>query len=82
MVTKMIGVKEFRQNIAEYYRQARKYDLRFIILNRNKPMFEVRPLTENDATLEKLALDVAQARAEYKKGKVYSSADVRALLGL
>ncbi len=82
MVTKFIGVKEFRQNIADYHKQATRNGWRFIILSRNKPIFDVRPLNEKDVTLEKLAMDVALARADYSAGNVYTPSQARKILGL
>jgi len=82
MVTKLIGVKEFRQNIAQLHKQARRYNWRYIVLSHNRPIFEVRPLYEGEAILEKLALDVAEAREDVKKGKVYTAAQARRRLGL
>ncbi len=82
MVTKLVGVKEFRQNIATFYKQAIKNDWRFIILNRNKPIFEVKPLNEKEAILEKLAVDVAEAREDFKRGRFYSLEEVKRDFGL
>ncbi|MBU0546102.1 hypothetical protein KKA13_02505 [Patescibacteria group bacterium] len=82
MVTKMIGVKEFRQNIAGYYRQAKKNNWRYIILNRNKPIFEVTAIKRQNIGLEKLTADISDARHSIKKGKWYSEAEVRRKLGL
>lgn len=72
MVTKLVGVKQFRQNISSYYRQSLKNNWRFIILNRNQPIFEVRPINDKKITLEKLAANVAKAREDYKQGRIYS----------
>lgn len=44
MVTKLLGVKEFRQNISAYYKKSLKNNWQYIILNRNEPIFEVRPI--------------------------------------
>jgi hypothetical protein len=82
MVTKMIGVKEFRQNIAGFYKQAKKNNWRYIILNRNKPIFEVNAIRKQDVGLEKLAADIAEARESVRKGRVYSEQEVRRRLGL
>lgn len=82
MKTKFIGVKEFRQNIAPLYEKAIKNKWRFIVLNRNKPIFDIRPLSENDATLENLALAIQDARDDIKKNKTYTSKQVRKLLSL
>lgn len=82
MITKLIGVKEFRQNIASLYKQSIKNNWRFIVLNRNQPIFKIEPLSEKDAIVEKLAYDIEEARAEVEKGYVYDFEDVCEELGL
>lgn len=69
MVTKLIGVKEFRQNMAKYSAKAKRHGWRYVVLNRNVPIFEVKPLSDKDAVLEKLAADVAEARQQWRDGK-------------
>lgn len=82
MVTKLVGVREFRQNIASYYRKSIKNDWRFLIMNRNQPIFEVRPISRKDATLEKLYADIAEAREDYKQGRFFTAEEVRKRLGI
>ncbi|MDP2692396.1 MAG: hypothetical protein Q8O88_02005 [bacterium] len=82
MITKLIGVREFRQNMASLYEKANKNNWRFIVLNRNKPIFKVEPLSKKDAVLEKLAMDIAEAREDVKKGRVYNFEEVCRELGL
>ncbi len=82
MTTQLIGVKEFRQNIAGYARRARTRGQRYIVLNRNAPLFEVRPLGPEDAALEKLVADVAEARFQSRHGKVTPLKDVMREFGL
>jgi hypothetical protein len=82
MTTKLIGVKEFRRNIADCYKQATKNNWRFIVLSRNKPIFDVRPLDEKDVVLEKLVMGVASARADYTAHKTFTPAQVRKTLGI
>lgn len=69
MVTKLIGVKEFRQNMAKYSAKAKRYGWRYVVLSRNVPIFEVKPLSDKDVVLERLATDVAEARQEARDGK-------------
>ena len=76
MITKLIGVREFRQNIAELHKKAKKNNWRFIILNRNKPIFKIEPLNDKESTVEKLAYDIEEARKEVKKGRVYDFEEV------
>jgi hypothetical protein len=82
MVTKLIGVKEFRQNMARYALSARRNNWRYVVLSRNEPIFEVTPLSKKDVILEKLAADVAEARADYKAGRVLTAEQMRRQFGL
>ncbi len=82
MTTKLIGVKEFRQNISELYKKARKDNIQYVVLNRNKPIFKVSPLSEKDTIIEKLASDIQEAREDVKKGRVYDFDEVCNELGL
>ncbi len=82
MTTKIIGIREFRQNMATLYKKAQKNNLRYIVLNRNKPMFKVEPLSEKETVLEKLTADIAEAREDIKKGRVYHFEEVCKELGI
>lgn len=82
MITKLVGVREFRQNMAEYYENAKKNNLRYIILNHNQPIFKVEPLNKKDAIIEKLAFEIAEARDDVEKGKVFSFEKVCNELGI
>ncbi|MEK7625244.1 MAG: hypothetical protein AAB467_02730 [Patescibacteria group bacterium] len=82
MVTKLIGVKEFRQNMAKYMADGSRYGWRYVVLSRNKPIGEVRPFSKKKATFGKLAAEIAEARADVKAGRVYSATEVRQHLGL
>jgi len=82
MVTKLIGIREFRQNITSLHKKARKNNWRFIVFNRNQPVFRVEPLSKKDATLEKLAFDIVEAREDVKKGRLYTAEEIRKEIGL
>ncbi len=82
MTTKLIGVKEFRQNLSELYKKARKNNWQYVVLNRNQPIFRVEPLNEKEAVLEKLMGEIQEARADVKAGRVYTAEQVRKELGL
>jgi len=68
MNTKFIGVKEFRQNISDYAKEARRADMRLIIVNRNKPLFELKPFAA-DQTLDSLFTELTKAEKDIKAGK-------------
>lgn len=82
MTTKFIGVKEFRQNIAAIAKHSKLHNQRLIILNRNVPILEVRPLSNKNFTLENLTLSIKQGLDDAKAGRVYSQAQVKSMLGL
>jgi antitoxin (DNA-binding transcriptional repressor) of toxin-antitoxin stability system len=82
MVTRFVGVKEFRQNISKIVQQARKKNERLILLKKNEPLAELRPLSKKDAVLEKLVHDVAEARKQVKRGEVYSLQEVMEHFGI
>ena len=82
MTTRFIGVKEFRQNLAKIAKHSKQNNQRLVILNRNIPIFEVRPLSHKDFTLESLALGIQQGLDDAKAGRVYSQAQVESMLGL
>ncbi|MCK5061014.1 hypothetical protein KAR28_00520 [Candidatus Parcubacteria bacterium] len=77
MTTKLIGVREFRQNIATLYAKAKKNNWRYIILNRNQPIFKVEPLSKKDAIIEKLTQEIEEAREDVKKGRLYTMEQIR-----
>jgi len=77
MVTKLIGIKEFRANISEYAKKARKGNVRFVVMNRNNPLFELKPFAE-DAELDSLFADILKAKEDIRRGRVYSQEDILA----
>lgn len=82
MTTRLIGIKEFRQNVTSLYKQAQAKKIQYVVLNRNKPIFKVSPLSEKDTVIEKLALDVEEARNDIKNGRVFDFETVCSELGL
>lgn len=75
MNTKFIGIKEFRQNIANYAKQARTANTRFVVVNRNKPLFEITPFTEEES-LDSLFAALQAGRKDVAAGRVYSETDI------
>ncbi|MBM5789740.1 hypothetical protein FJZ23_01470 [Candidatus Parcubacteria bacterium] len=82
MTTRFIGVKTFRQQMAKVAAQARKKNERLILLKKNEPIFELRPLSKKDAVLEKLRHEIDEAEHDVKAGRVYSIEEIEKRLGL
>ena len=82
MTTKFVGLKELRQNMAKISSEALKKNQRLIVLRKNAPLFELRPLTKTDMARLRFAHELEEARASVRRGEVYTTAQVRKLLGL
>ena len=82
MTTKLIGIKQFRQNVTNLWKEARTKKIRYIVLFHSKPVFEVNPISEEDVLMERLAADVAKAREQYKRGEYYTHEEMLKKLGL
>jgi len=82
MTTKLIGMKDFRENLASYTKKAQKEQIRFIILKKNVPVLEVKPIDEKEFAFEKLAAEIKEARAQVKRGEVYSQEQIMKEFGL
>jgi len=77
MTTKLIGIKDFRQNISAYVKKAQKGNVRFVVTNRNAPLFEIKPFPE-DLELMDFFNDIMKAREDAKKGRLYTQEEVLA----
>lgn len=82
MTTKFVGLKDFRQNLSSYTEEAKVKNIRFIVLRKNEPVLEVKPLNEKEFTFEKLAAEIAEAREDVKHGRVYTQEEIMREFGL
>lgn len=82
MITKLIGLKEFRQNLASYTKKAKTHNMRYIILRKNVPVLEVKSIDDKNFVLEKLENEIKIARKQIKKGKIYSQKKMMKEFGL
>ena len=79
MTTKVIGIKEFRQNISIL---SKEKDVRFIVMNHSKPVFKVESIDEDQLILEKFADQIDRGLQDIRKGKTTSSSILRKRLKL
>jgi antitoxin (DNA-binding transcriptional repressor) of toxin-antitoxin stability system len=82
METHFIGTKELRQNMAKVVRNTKGKNQRFIVMRKNKPVFELRPLSTNDMLVESFRKDIEEARSDKKSNNTYSQEEVEKILGL
>lgn len=77
MTTKLIGIKEFRQNISGCVKKAQKGDVRVIVTNRNAPLFEIKPFSDDDDLIG-FYKDILKGLEDIKKGRVHTQEEVLA----
>ncbi|MBI2638309.1 hypothetical protein HYW83_01825 [Candidatus Peregrinibacteria bacterium] len=82
MITKFVGMKEFRANISAYTEQAKTMDIHFVVLRKNVPVLEIKPIDEKRFVLQKFAKEIKKARTEIKKGKTFTQNEIMKEFGL
>lgn len=82
MTTKLIGIKKFRQNLTKISKEARTKNVHFIVMRHSVPQFRVTPMTRKELEYEQLKANIAEARAQVKRGDVYSTDELRKMLGI
>ena len=82
METHFIGTKELRQNMAKVVKDTERKNQRLIVMRKNKPVFELRPLSTNDMLVESFRKDIEEARSDKKSKNTYNQEEVEKILGL
>lgn len=82
MTTKFVGTKELRKDMAKITKEAEENNERIIVLRKNKPIFELRPLSDEDALVESFRRDIEEARKDVREGRVHTQEEVEKKLGL
>lgn len=82
MTTKLIGIKKFRENISQIWKEAQKKEVQYIILYHSKPVFTLNPIREEDMVFQKLAQEIKEAREEVRRGEIYSEEEIYKALGV
>lgn len=82
MTTTFIGLKELRKQLTRVSNETGKRRQRYIVMRKNKPIFELRPLSKKDALLENLHASIARGEADVKAGRTYTLTQARKMLGL
>lgn len=81
----IVGIKEFRNNMATITKNALKKNRHILVLSRNKPILSVYPLTDDDGEDvydKKFMKDIEEARKDVRAGRVYDSTQARKMLGV
>lgn len=82
MTTQFIGMKELRQNIAKVAKRAQQKNERYIVLRKNKPIFELRPFSLKERKREEFFASIRAAEEDVKAGRIYTQDEIEKKLGL
>lgn len=82
MTTKFVGMKDFRQNMSKYSKEAKTNNIRFVVLRKNVPILEINPIDEKDFAYLRLSEDIKKAEQQIEEGKFYSQEEVMKEFGL
>jgi hypothetical protein len=87
MTTRIIGMKEFRQNMGKFSKEAKKKKMRLIIMSHSMPIWEIHPVLDREKLEDELLFEKFSARIEKglrdaKAGKTFTAEEVRKRLGI
>lgn len=82
MTTKFVGMKDFRQNMSQYTKQANSKKIKFIVLKKNIPVLEITPIDEKEYVYTKLSKELDESEKQIKEGKFYTQEEVMKEFGL
>lgn len=67
MKTKIINLKQFRQNITKLWKEARKENIRFIVMFHSTPILEVLPCKDDYFSFESSSAKSTESNIEFYK---------------
>ena len=81
--TRTVSIRAFRENMTKFLKEAQEDNVHFVIMRHAEPIAHVTPLKKKrQNSLEQLKKDIAEARRDVRKGRVYTPAQVRDMLHL
>lgn len=82
MTTKLIGIKEFRRNLTKVSKEVQTKKVYFIVMRHSEPVMKVMPMTRKELELEKLRADIAEARAQARRGEYFTMEEIKKEFGI
>ena len=68
--------------MAKITKEAQKKNQRLIVLRKNEPIFELRPLSKDEVIDEELAFSIERGLADMRVGRTRSHEEVKKRFGL
>lgn len=82
MTSHFIGTKDFPQFMTKVRGRTRKRNEQFILMHKNEPVFELRPLTKKEIKEQKLMVLIQEAKEDVKAGRVYTHEQVKKMFNM
>lgn len=82
MTTRIISIREFRAKMPRLLKEAQEKNIHFVIMRHAVPVARVAPLSKKEMALEELAQEISEARAQAKRGEVFTQEEIEKMLGL
>jgi hypothetical protein len=82
MTTRTIGIREFRQNLPQIAKKARRERISYIVMRHQTPVGRFEPIDEDELILEKYAGQIEEGLKDAEARNTISSAELRKKLSL
>ena len=83
MATQYVGLKEFKAKINDYAAKVQKKNARFVVMKKNKPLFEVSALQDDEGVYtQEFIKDLREALDDVKYGRVISHEQMKKRYGI
>lgn len=66
MLTKIISLKDYRQNITKLWKEANEKQIRYIVLHHSKPILDVRPYADEEIVFDDDLSEEEERKAWYQ----------------
>lgn len=84
--TRMVTVRQLRQNLSKYLREAEEKNVHFVVMRHATPVAHVVPVKKKKKnkrdTLEEFLAELTEARAQIERGEGISQEEMERLVGL
>lgn len=78
--TRIVGVREFRTNMAKICTEARKKKQRVVLVKNNIPMWEMYPADEEGILTDEVMKSIDKSLKEVRAGKFYTQEQVEEMI--
>ncbi len=82
MTTKFVGMKDFRQNMSRYTKEANNQKIKFIVLKKNTPVLEISPIDEKEYAYTKIVKELEESKQQIQNGEFATQEEIMHEFGI